>query len=236
MLRFISDRITVNGGPEEYSEYYDENSFLKMPFNAMVNIGYVIIGIYWLIRIKSIKSKYSSYSKGMSILAIIYGPLQFGRIVTQNRWMGIIDQWITLPFFMLGVLWALDMNGHIKSYSSKCWLMATSVISYWILAPFHPSGFEIALGLHLILVIYALADTYLHMKTSPNPLFYPLLLFSTSCFLFVVPKLYDHELARMSQTMFGTLTGHFWSKIGDFMQIHYGQLFFYTAEQDKKEK
>ncbi len=178
-------------------------------------------------------SKYRSYSKGMSVLAIIYGPLQFLRIITQNRWIGILDQWITLPFFMLGSLWALEMNDYVSTRFAKTNLMVASVASYWVLAPNHPQGFDIALGVHIFLIIGQFINTYLRITRKPNPLLFPSAMFLLSCFMFVVPKLLDHLLAKQFPILFGTLTGHFWSKIGDFMQIHYAQIFFLTAERYK---
>lgn len=43
------DRSLVSTGQSEYAEPLDSSSFLKMPFNALVNIGYVVVGVYWLL-------------------------------------------------------------------------------------------------------------------------------------------------------------------------------------------
>ena len=116
---------------------------------------------------------------------------------------------------------------------AKMNLMMASIVSYWILAPSHPQGFEIALGVHIFLIIIQFIETYQRMKKTPNPLVFPSAMFLLSCLMFVVPKLLDHYLAEQFPSLFGTLTGHFWSKIGDFMQIHYAQIFFLTAERYK---
>ncbi len=39
----LLDRIDIMLGPEEYAEYYDHNTFLKMPYNAVINIGYLFV-------------------------------------------------------------------------------------------------------------------------------------------------------------------------------------------------
>ena len=39
-MEFFKD-VVVEGGPSHYAENYDHESFLKMPFNALVNIGTV---------------------------------------------------------------------------------------------------------------------------------------------------------------------------------------------------
>jgi len=49
----------------------------------------------------------------------------------------------------------------------------------------------------------------------------------TCCVLFVSLKLYDHSLAEWS--VFRTLTGHFWSKVADILQMHFIMHFFVAA-------
>jgi hypothetical protein len=191
------DNVIVEGGPSHYAEFYDESSFLKMPYNALVNIGYIILGIFWLRRIATRRFYYWPFFASFSVLvrkqqevitwrcfgdctvvstsigdqcffcsprtawtteetlisntiasllskAVIYGPVQFMRIVTQERLWGILDQWITLPFFALVVAWNIALLWR-PSVLVTVLIEVVSVASY-LMATVHPLGFEIALG------------------------------------------------------------------------------------------
>jgi len=43
----LFDSMTVETGPAAYAEAFDSNTFLKMPANALVNLGYLVMGGSW---------------------------------------------------------------------------------------------------------------------------------------------------------------------------------------------
>src|SRR5690348_10028962 len=97
--------IPIECGGEHYAEPYDSNSHLKMPMNALVNIGYILVGFSWLhFSYKRLKRDNHLFIM-FSLLAMIYGPIQYLRITQQSRLYGILDQWITLPFFAFFTSW-----------------------------------------------------------------------------------------------------------------------------------
>eukprot|EP00026_Physarum_polycephalum_P016095 Phypoly_transcript_16932.p1 GENE.Phypoly_transcript_16932~~Phypoly_transcript_16932.p1 ORF type:complete len:242 (+),score=20.66 Phypoly_transcript_16932:105-830(+) len=222
----IFEEIEVGSGPKHYAETFYKDTFLKMPYNALVNFGYVIVCIFWLARLRYAKFRNQEnmfFFKGMAILSGIYGFVQFMRIITQERFWGILDQWFTLPFFGMVVAWCVDLlTGNIRytkrvSVTSMA-IIAISTLSY-LLALVHPHGFDIALGLHIAVC------TYLCIKMLKNvawnfKVLGPFLLALGACTGFVVLKLVDHELAKRGE-IFKIVSGHFWSKICDFLQIHF---------------
>jgi hypothetical protein len=77
--------------------------------------------------------------------ACIYGPIQFMRIVTQDRFWGILDQWFTLPFFAVVTAWSIQYIFRFDSIIFTLSILSISVLSY-LSAVFHPLGFEFTLG------------------------------------------------------------------------------------------
>ena len=53
----IFERAKVELGVEHYAEKGDPSTFLKMPANASVNLGYVLVGIYWLWETRKLPKK-----------------------------------------------------------------------------------------------------------------------------------------------------------------------------------
>jgi hypothetical protein len=49
-LQYWLDGIHSIQGPEGFAEPWDDSTFYKMPINAIVNIGYLIVALYWLLR------------------------------------------------------------------------------------------------------------------------------------------------------------------------------------------
>jgi len=217
--------VVVEGGPQHYAEEYNDSSYLKMPFNAIVNGGYVLLGIYWLYRISSKQFHFPGYFTLFSILAIIYGPIQFMRIVTQDRFWGLMDQWITLPFFSLVPAWNVSIHRPSISIISTIGIEMISLGSF-LLATISPIGFEIALGFHvLVAVIFSIYTIYSIDAKQRGKLWRPFILAILSCLGFVILKLGDHHLVHFSP-FFKILSGHFWSKLCDISQILFVLSFF----------
>eukprot|EP01100_Stratorugosa_tubuloviscum_P011723 TRINITY_DN530_c1_g1_i1.p1 TRINITY_DN530_c1_g1~~TRINITY_DN530_c1_g1_i1.p1 ORF type:complete len:287 (-),score=73.93 TRINITY_DN530_c1_g1_i1:85-945(-) len=267
----------VIDGPEHYAEPYDASTFVKMPFNCAINIIYPIIGFYWIreyfmnnLYIQKIYKRHSIYPLMLATLVCIYGPIQFTRIVTQWRIMGIIDQWITLPFFAIAFLWMIrfiiffqftnknrlnksnnkNKNTKNKNKSSNlinflrnyttliniCFI-SLSLASY-LIACFDKFGFEITLAIHIISVviiaIYILISM-IKMTNNNNALrrdIYFYFLFATlSCADFVFLKVYDFEVTAFIEQFTNTrsISGHFLSKFGDVLQVHFTIKFMETC-------
>ncbi|MFL5319428.1 MAG: hypothetical protein ACJ790_07205 [Myxococcaceae bacterium] len=215
----LFDAIDVPLGPSTYAESFAADTLLKMPANALVNAGYVLVGAYWLWRAVKLRERADrDYFIAFALLAIAYGPIQFTRIVTQARWAGILDQWITLPFFALALSWNLKVQGR-RAYPAQ--IVLASISSY-LLAAFIPHGFELVLGVHIAVVLAASLPTL-----SASRAWAPFTLAVISCVMFVALKKADFALAELGMTRF---TGHFWSKVGDFLQIHFTALFFLRAQ------
>lgn len=168
----------VPGGPNHYAEPFQQNHPLKMPFNAMVNIIYPLVGFFWLFKLLFGNIKhYKFYYVVFILFSITYGPIQFMRIITQSRAWGILDQWITLPFFSLASAWGLAVhknvvasvqksnnnNNNNKNLKNKeipthqhlftsVVIFLVSTLSYF-LAAFRSDGFDIALGFQILFVL-----------------------------------------------------------------------------------
>lgn len=227
----------VEFGLEHYAEKGDPSTFLKMPANATVNLGYVLVGLNWLWKVRKLQKKLKDqafFYYVFSWMSMFYGFVQFGRIVTQTRLFAVMDQWFTLPFFAWIVCWnEFVYRGYWKTgrYLS---IMRISVFSYFAVL-FHDQGFEAVLSLHIMAALaYSLRTQWKPgLGTERSRLSFLLAL--TSCTGFVCLKLADHHLARYS--VFQTYTGHFWSKVFDVAQIHFAADFFKNlCNQYKKEK
>lgn len=222
----IFERVKVELGLEHYAEKGDSSTFLKMPVNALVNLGYVLVGFFWLWKIRKLQKKLKDqvfFYYMFSWMSVLYGFVQFGRIVTQTRLFAVMDQWFTLPFFAWIVCWnEFVYRGYWKT-SRYLSVMRISVFSYFAVL-FHDRGFELVLGLHILAALaYSLRTQYKPgLGTKRSGLSFILALIS--CTGFVCLKLADHHLAEYP--MFQTYTGHFWSKVCDTAQIYFAADFF----------
>jgi len=236
LMYFVSksgcfQRAVAETGADHYAERTDPQSFLKMPFNALVNSGYVVVGLFWLSHASQFKL-YLDFCTCFASLAVLYGPIQFLRIVTQERHFALLDQWVTLPFFALAACWGFTVRFQLRR-SVVAMLMLISVLSY-IAHELFMYGFEIVLALHIAFAVSG-AALLLHQCGYNQFATRSFLLALLSCSGFVVLKLLDHTL--VAYWPFHMLTGHFWSKICDFMQIHYVLQFFkQIATTDKASK
>ena len=78
----IFERVNVELGLEHYAEKGDPSTFLKMPANAAVNLGYVLLGIYLLRKTRKLQKKL----KDQAFFYYIFSP---GVV---NQWFPIIDK------------------------------------------------------------------------------------------------------------------------------------------------
>lgn len=223
-------------------EYYAEKTvpwlpwFLSMPFNSIINLGYIILGAYWLTRRNITAGGKENpelfYLRNVfAWMALAYGPVQWIRIVTQTHHSAVLDQWFTLPIFAWVLVWSQYIcEGWSTTYTIKT--EAISILSY-LFTLFHSQGFEIALGFHILFVITkGIQLQYRYGDTISINYFAFAVLFCTG---FVALKLTDHWLAQ--SFIFQRLTGHFWSKVCDVLQFHYTfklLIYFSNAKRLKK--
>ncbi|XP_018416217.1 PREDICTED: transmembrane protein 187 [Nanorana parkeri] len=229
----VFDTVTTELGFSHYAEKPSSALpvFLSMPFNSLVNLGYVFLGIYWLVRDEKtlgVKHGTGRYLKNIfSWMALAYGPVQWLRISTQNHRLAVLDQWFTLPIFAWAIIWC---NSILGNWSRQRFLLieCLSLISYG-LSIFHRQGFELALSVHILwAVISGVRLQNRHGNSSSKKY---LIFALISCLGFVGLKLLDHWLARYF--LFQTLTGHFWSKVCDILQFHYAFCFLLHLDRHR---
>jgi len=230
------DSVVVESGPTHYAEPFRGETFLKMPANALVNLGYILVGLMWLPVVSRFSATHRSFAVLFCIVSIFYGPIQFGRIVTQSRMWGILDQWITLPFFAVVVVWNLKS---LNLRTPWCLLLLCCSVASYGLAGVFTFGFEIALAAHIVAVAATcLAQWSVHSSAQSNVLLLALLRGLLWCFGFVILKLFDHSVTDATESLFGTrlLSGHFLSKLCDIMQIHAALTFFWMVSEASRKK
>lgn len=215
--------------------------WMKMPLNTIVNFGYVVVGAYWLaVTSVALKNKTVSEIDGhifyvFNFMAVVYGPIQALRIITQQHRFAVLDQWYTLPFFMWVFLWGMYLKSKWSVFRAFIW-MTWSICAY-SMSLYHKHGFEVILSFHIFLAVLGAAFAYQKYPTSKCV--YPFVMAMFSCIGFVVLKLADHQLPTYNP-VFYTISGHFLSKICDILQIHYVNLYFQsiigyrTIEETKK--
>ncbi|XP_034395235.1 LOW QUALITY PROTEIN: transmembrane protein 187 [Cyclopterus lumpus] len=206
--------------------------FLAMPCNCLVNLAYISMGLYWLLRPSGVQeTRTSRYMREVfALMAVLYGPVQWARLALLRRAPAVLDQWPHLTIFTWVPVWI----GFIERGPAK-WSglhaaahEVASILSYG-LALAHERGFELALGCHVALAVYK--GVRVQMAHGDGRTRRYLLLAVLSCAGFVVLKLLDHWLARYR--LFQRLTGHFWSKVCDVLQFHFSFCFLTTLPQRK---
>ena len=241
--------VKVDLGTEHYAEVtlpalkQKLPKWVKMPFNTVVNIGYVLFGAAWAgyssaaFADKQIRETDTLFFYVFNFLACCYGPIQLLRILTQLYAFAVLDQWYTLPFFMWVLVWGLYFDKGWSQFRALG-LGMLSVASY-CLTLFHSEGFEICLGIHILLAIYGAVIAWRKFPSSKvGPAFIGAVI---SCSGFVILKLLDHELVKYHR-IFQYVSGHFLSKIFDIFQIHFVNKYFLTitlaaiADQKKKKE
>ena len=221
----IFDSAKVELGFQHYAEKADPSSFLKMPANATINLGYALVGLYWLWKTRRVEAKLNDEAfcyYVFSWMSVFYSAVQFGRIVTQSRLFAVMDQWYTLPFFAWVVCWNEFVYRHNLWQTARFLsIMRLSVLSYFVVL-LHNRGFEVALGLHILAAcVYSMRT---QSRIGNNNSLRSFILALASCAGFVCLKLADHSIA--SYPLFQTFTGHFWSKVCDVAQIHFAANYF----------
>ena len=218
------DAISVPLGPSTYAEPFDPASPLKMPANALVNVAYLVVAAFWLweaARWPSTDPRSGARSRfiAFALLGAAYAPIQFWRITSQSHTAAVLDQWITLPFFAFLGAWNVDRRSSAASPWRLPAILVLSVASYALVALVR-DGFVVALALHLAFAVATSVDALrLDRGASARPFALALL----CCTGFVLLKEADFALA--AYVPFQRLTGHFWSKVCDALQIHFALRF-----------
>ena len=231
----ILDKAKVDTDFGHYAEKADPESFLKIPANALINIAYIAVGLYWIYHTRKRESKLQDMAWFFYIfswMAMFYGPVQFGRIITQARLFAIMDQWFTLPFFSWVICWnEFVYRNRTMNPVRMLRIVNLSIMSYFVVL-LHDQGFEFLLGLHMLGVVAFTMRTQSKLGTemSRRYFLYALLSFSG----FVGLKLADHYLAQFA--VFQRFTGHFWSKVCDAGQVHFVARYFQSLKSEKKRK
>lgn len=220
----FSKSVHVEVGFHHYAEMVDPTSLLKMPFNSLVNIGYIVIGIYWFIKVGhlSLSNDIVYYFDMFSLMSIAYGPIQFLRIVTQQRLFAILDQWFTLPIFAWACLFGIFATNQKQHTRLESFILLISITSYGF-AFITQYGFEIVLGMHIICTI--VIGIHCQYKAGSLKSFKLLMYAVICCIGFILLKVYDLHF-RQKHWIFKRISGHFLSKICDILQIHFVAEFF----------
>jgi hypothetical protein len=224
---------------------------IPLPANTFVNIGYVVIGLLWIIRIHRVNQGLEPWNKVnkatadvcynfyvFAWMSVIYGPVQCFRIITRSHSSAVLDQWYTLPIFAWVAVWSIDICWPVSCKMRWTFrtmtIMLVSVLLY-LLALLHTLGFEIALAIHIPVVVAL--SWRVHMiseAVSSQERIDAYIKALLCCAGFVLLKLADHLLASQLPSLFTVFSGHFWSKVADFMQIHYVcKFFWYTLRIDQ---
>lgn len=221
----LFDNVMVDLSYEHYAEKVVDYlpAFLAMPFNCLINVGYIFMGLYWLLGQKSSgETKEGRYVRQVfALMAIAYAPVQWARLTTMRRAPAVLDQWFTLPIFAWVPVWCNFIEG--GAFWRPLFALTVqlcSVLSYG-LALAHARGFEVALGCHIAFAVHKGVRVQ-RLYGDPDSQRH-LLLAMMSCAGFVVLKLLDHWLAQY--TVFQYVTGHFWSKVCDVLQFHFSFCF-----------
>ena len=232
----VFENVQTENGPDHYAEKYGWlgifEDYVPMPLNTGVNLAYTAVGIMWLMHINADQQK---ILKGGDIfvlstfnwLAVFYSFIQLTRLLTQRHEWAVMDQWYTLPFFA----WTAVMAYTIQNGSSRqleIWVIFLSLTSYCTSLVLK-TGFELSLACHIIIAVYVaivVYRKYFNIKYPKVKLYF--MMSCLSCSGFVVLKLLDHELPKI-HWIFSIISGHFLSKIADFMQIYYVNAFTFAC-------
>ena len=234
--------VFTNATVELGLNHYAENSlsffpkFVPMPFNTIINFGYVLVGIYWILFIsEGHKSGIVSCNDVFmffmfNLMGVFYGFIQLYRILFQTRASAVLDQWYTLPFFMFVFAWSRTFSSKLNKDINKLkYYILLSTLSY-SLTFLSIIGFEITLGIHIVL---AVGGAILLQKQYPSEEATKYFIFGIlSCSGFVVLKLLDHILPSF-HWIFSYVSGHFISKICDVLQLHFVNEFFFDMVLSK---
>lgn len=241
----LFDSVHTDDGYSHYAERpwkflpFKPLARMKMPGNTFINIGYVVVTLYWIFytrkqleqKLLTARQAYMFYV--FAWCGFLYGPVQFMRIVTQNHRIAILDQWYTLPIFAWVIVWACCLaDGWNPGTAISIILLSASSYCFMLfkIKGYEDKGFEVSLAFHIFFAVYNGIKIY-RMYPSKGAL-YALLMAVLCCCGFVGLKLADPILGKF-HPFFRVLSGHFWSKIADFMQLHYVSKFFLNITLSK---
>ena len=255
---YFDSNLGVSVGADEYAEIPDPRIYgerliedVKFPANAVVNVLYTAFGTYWVMRglfvdlllpdeatlrpSKRMLSRFASdayMTASFGWMGVFYGPVQFLRISTQSHDWAVLDQWFTYPFFSWVFCWELYC---LKPSISKWWFLLVEVVSLasYCLSFLSPLAFDAVLGVHILTAVSG--AIHLIRKYPERKLWTPFLCAIVCNVGFIFLKLGDHWLADTHQ-FFTILSGHFWSKICDALQIHFVCSLFFKFNSFEYEK
>ncbi|CAJ1053269.1 transmembrane protein 187 [Xyrichtys novacula] len=222
----VFDEVAVDLSYDHYAERRVDHfpGFLAMPCNCLVNLLYALTGLYWLLRHTDVREpEQGRYLRQVfAFMSILYAPVQWARLAVLRRAPAVLDQWVTLPIFAWVLVWIGFIERGPRGWHARhaAALELLSVLSYG-LALLHTRGFELALGGHVLMAVFKGLRVQITHGDERTRRY--LLLAVLSCCGFVVLKLLDLELAQYR--LFQRLTGHFWSKVCDALQIHFSMCF-----------
>jgi len=246
------DSVQVHLGLDHYAESLSplSTTWLPMPFNAVVNVGYVAVGVFWILHVRNnaawmMRADEAYLMYVLAWMLVLYGPVQLVRILSHWRAAGILDQWFTLPIFAWVGVACYEIGGRIGGgqsddgldFSRVELIVMLSVTSYGLALVFR-RGFELALAAHIFGVVAqawrvchrgsssSATMSELHRRRQLRPAFVKAVL---CCIGFVTLKLADWPLVHQLPVPFAVLSGHFWSKVADFLQAHFACRFLEDA-------
>ncbi|XP_061576436.1 transmembrane protein 187 [Cololabis saira] len=227
LFRDVQVDVTYEHYAEKPLDYMP--AFLAMPFNCVVNLGYIFLGLYWLLRPGDVEGTDSRYMREVfALMALFYGPVQWARLATLRRAPAVLDQWVTLPIFAWVPAW-IDFIEYGEQRPQRAAALELFSVSSYFLALLHERGFDLALVCHVTAAVYKGLRAQLSRGDRSTGRY--LLLATLACAGFVALKLLDHWLARF--WLFQRLTGHFWSKVCDVLQFHFSFCFLTTLTRRK---
>ena len=226
------DEVHTENGLEFYAEKAHPKlkeilPSLKMPLNTLVNMGYLNVGLIVIAHVQKLfmNKKLSNSDAAMFFIfgwsSFLYGHVQFWRIILQEHREAVMNQWITLPIFAWTVAWTCHLY-YGWSLLRNISIVAVSTMSY-CLTWYSRYGFEISLGLHIATAL--LCGALLYCTTTSKKAGRAFWVSAVMCCGFVSLKLLDLELPKY-HPLFTTVSGHFLSKICDFVQIYHVSQFF----------
>ncbi|XP_026216685.1 transmembrane protein 187 [Anabas testudineus] len=230
----LFDSVAVDLSYDHYAEKRVDSlpAFLAMPCSCVVNLAYIVMGLYWLVwRGDATETEQSRYMRQVfAFMAVFYGPVQWTRLAVLRRAPAVLDQWLTLPIFAWVPVWISVIERGPAKWRAAA-LELASLLSYG-LALAHERGFEVALGCHVALAVYKAVRVQAAHGDGRTRGY--LVLGVLSCAGFVLLKLLDHWLGRVR--LFQRFTGHFWSKVCDVLQFHWSFCFLTAVTQRSRRK
>lgn len=232
----------VPGLETEFAEPLVPESSLRYPVTALANIAYVMVCLYWLWWLKQPaghrpKGEFLEFFELKAVLCGMYAPVQFMRTVTQAPRWAAMDQCVTLTMFALPAYALLCALGYLRMSFRGCVVaLALSAFSY-LTALFHPLGYKPVLLLHMLVTV---SLCILAAARRPKNEIVLRLAVAFLCFAgFVAFSLLDKELVPLHEKL-GLhrlrLSGQFWSRLCDAMQIHHFLAFFNALLLARKNK